>query len=109
MKKTEGGGMPDGQTALHYFSTVRGVTEEGPDSPIVYYGASWRIPKAAMRSLQTMQHEFEVMEDLVRREFADKKFPVGGIVERYEVFDIETGEMIVMCRIPYIYRERTGA
>jgi hypothetical protein len=97
--------MPDLQP-MHYFSTLRGVTEQETHSPVVYYGASWRIPRASMRSEEAakkaMKQDFDRLEALLQRTFEDKKVIVGGIIERYETYDIETGDMLVLYRIPYI-------
>jgi len=85
---------------LWYCSTVRGISNVQPEKDIVYYGAVIRIPYSKVGTDE--QDEYEVDPTSLYSAIREKGEPVsGGIIERYEVFDVATQDLIIMFRIPF--------
>lgn len=96
------------QMNFHTVSSVRGLADQHTEGAL-YVGTVSRIAA----------REFDRMEDAAKRDCA--KLPrlvrptvygtpiVPGPVERYEVYDIDTGDMLVMWRVPYKPQEEDTA
>jgi len=78
---------------IHYRSTVNGVAGRGN----VYYGFVQEIPKAEYPS-EPRFDEWQHMVDSILGEMGDKY--IGGVIERYEVFDDPNDRVLVFTRIP---------
>ncbi len=89
---------------IAYQSTVRGVSrrkveELGKEIGFVYYGVVFSIPKEDFpEKLDELEPSFESFMS----EFDDCTPMPGGMIERHEVVDVNTGDVHVMYRVPYI-------
>jgi len=86
---------------------LRGATERETGKPHLYRGFSYRIP--AGDELRQLNIEAEMSQKLEAALDGDNEleFPTDGIIERYEAHDIESGDMLVMIRIPF--RQKAAA
>ena len=93
---------------FHWHSTLRGVSNAAGDKDRVYYGKVYRIPKAMQDDADAWKDfEHKAIDDLMAKVVdasccSDDGMPaVGEVVERCDVFDAETGDVVVMWRVPY--------
>ncbi len=94
---------------LVWYSTIRGASNPDRDMERVYYGKVYRIPRDAVGDREAgeggaiEERELSALEDeVINASCTDNGIPaVGEIFERYDVFDAETGDMLVMYRVPY--------
>lgn len=89
---------------IAYQSTVRGISRKeteklGKDIGFVYYGIVFTIP---FEDFPDTVLEFEPSFENLLTEFNDCIPMPGGIIERHEIVDINTGDVHVMLRVPYI-------
>lgn len=89
---------------IAYQSTVRGKSSReadklGRDIGFVYYGIVFTIP---FEDFPDTLLEFEPSFEKLLTEFNDCMPMPGGIIERHEIVDINTGDVHVMLRVPYI-------
>lgn len=97
------------QRKIWYYSTLRGVSnedDEGQDR--VYYGKIIRHPggeidDAAKKAEEGVMVEIEnlVAGRHTSHSVEGAQFAAGEFVERYEIYDIETGDLVVMWRLPF--------
>jgi hypothetical protein len=90
------------QKEIAYFSTIRGQADQ-INEDYVYYGLTFRVKREEVKAggervMRVMQDQFEAVEDLIHELESD--YEVGEIIERYEVFEHSTGDMLVLYRIP---------
>jgi len=78
---------------MHYFSTIRGITEQETGKDTVYFGRVLRVPKSQIGGPEHTKLEQELLDWLEGME------PPQGVVERYEIFDSD--DMVIMYRVPY--------
>ena len=90
-----------------YSTKLRGATERETGKPHLYRGFFYKIP--AGDELRQLNIEAEMSQRLEQALDGDKEleFPADGIIERYEANDIETGDLLVMIRVPF--RRKAGA
>lgn len=95
---------------LAYLSTGRGLDNPHGERERVYYGKVYRWPQKETANGQLDKIIQEIEEGEVADLFKlvdDKNIVTGGeraageAIERYETFDIETREVIVLWRIPF--------
>lgn len=80
---------------VHYFSTVNGFA--GRDS--VYYGFTVKVPKDDFdKAAQSASEEMQKFEAFLAN--LPKDLEAAEPIERYETRDIETGELLIMWRLP---------
>lgn len=92
-----------------YFSTLRGFSNPDGVKERVYYGKVFRVPKddvadknrTALGSIENRE-----IEDLERRFInkscvSDGRPAINEAMERLEAFDPDTGDALVMYRVPY--------
>lgn len=93
---------------MFYQSTVKGITQTVVDGPIVYYGFSFRHARLDNEpNLELEREMIERVHDLLDgdglKERKNAAFVVNGTLERYEVFDVDSDDMLIMYRIPCCY------
>ena len=89
------------KVTVAYYPVSKGVTEQQCGSPTSYYGKVFKIPKELFS--EDGQVDFEKEIGGVIEEVQEKGLGLVAdevTVERYEVTDIETGDMWVMYRVP---------
>ena len=97
---------------LFYHSTVRGISNMGGDKERVYYGKVFRVPRSIPRVAMNPETEWGAIEErelgdleawMADTSRHDKKgvLAIGEMAERHEVYDIDTGDIIVMYRVPF--------
>lgn len=109
---------------IWYQSTLRGMASdtgeasaalqqiEGGLKDVLYYGKVLRIPRAEYGKDPSEEGSREIdfdalLIDIEAKDDGEKMEPVpGAIIERYEVFDQDSGDVLVMWRIPYRMKER---
>ena len=92
-----------------YFSTVRGISNPDGAKERVYYGKVFRVPKdivAKKKRTALGSIENREIEDLEQRFInascvKDGNPAISEAMERCEVFDPDTGDILVMYRVPY--------
>lgn len=86
---------------------LRGATERETGKPHLYRGFFYKIPEGD--GLKQLSVEAEMSQKLEKALGGDKEleFPTDGIIERYEANDLETGDLLVMIRVPF--RRKAGA
>ena len=100
--------QPDPANKFHllWFSTQRGISNEDGEKSRVYYGKVFRVPRDIATEDARLAIEAREMNDLEERAINQScteggKPAHGEFLERYDVFDIETGDALVMYRVPY--------
>ncbi len=98
------------QTSLRtmfYISTIRSGSARGADKGYVYRGVVLRIPKKDVGTAHQYQHDTPPDDILAAIESArDGRFTVvrDEPMERFEIFDMANGDMLVMYRVACIER-----
>ena len=84
-----------------YYSTTRGVTQQQTGGEIVYYGKVFKIAKPLFDEDVAVDFEKEIGE-LIDEIHVKGLEPLSGepTVERYETWDLESGDVWVMYRMP---------
>lgn len=84
---------------MSYVSTIRGITASVRDESVVYYGMIQRIPgrmfvtdtaKAVGQSFEEMMMAIPQVEGRL----------TDGVVERFEIRDMNNSDLLVMIRVP---------
>ena len=97
------------EKVIVYYSTIRGITEQKTNEPTVYFGIVSRVPSKDVGDPNQFQHEVEPNEIMDKLSQLKGIKPVpGGVWERYEVFDVDTGDMLMMYRVPCREEEEVG-
>lgn len=92
---------------LVWFSTIRGISNPDRTTNRLYYGKVYRIPRdvedAGTERIAIEEQEMCSLEDeVINASCTDGGTPATGeIFERYDVYDAETGDVLVMYRVPY--------
>lgn len=85
---------------VHYWSTVRGITQGTSEEDIVYFGKAFTIPAEAYVSPEGhVKHEVE--PETLLQDRADWEPVPDGVLERYEVRDSDTEDVVVLYRMPF--------
>ena len=96
---------------VYYQSTVRGITEKELDTEeIVYNGIVVRIPEEDFPE-DMVKYEPDIQElfqDIERHGYIYEYVP-GGVVERYEIREIGSGDCIALWRVPFRLKDRAKA
>lgn len=89
-----------------YLPRDQGVQHPAGGRGVRYYGTSYRIPASQQNTMH--QLEWEVSPDELLAPIAEAAAregrwepEPGGVVERFDTMDRETGELIVTYRIPF--------
>ena len=100
--------QPDTANKFHlfWFSTGRGISNEDGEKKRLYYGKIFRVPRDLVDEKERLAIEEREMSDLEERAIRQSctkggKPAAGEFMERYDVFDVETGDAMVMYRLPY--------
>ena len=89
---------------LVWHSTCRGVSNEDGNKQRLYYGKIFRVPRDIVDEKERLEIEDREFADLERR-FIDNNCTEGGtaaigeVFERYDIFDPDTDDVIVMYRV----------
>lgn len=101
--------ISEGTARLCWYSTLRGIENPTGEHERVYYGKSYILPDyETLRNKDEEGHEIEEKElrDLEDRFIKNSVMPgaefvPGAAFERFDTFIPETGEVIVLYRVPY--------
>ena len=84
-------------THVMYCSSKEGLTPEKEGKPILYYGRVMRVPSGT-----------DVVETVKAVDLAEMldgieggEYVPGGTMEHYEVIDRDTGDLLIMWRVPF--------
>ena len=88
---------------MFWYSANRGFSNDDGARKRVYYGKIFRIPKDTEGGEDIEQHELDDLQDrFINSSCAEGAMPVEGeTFERYDMFDPDTGDMVVVYRVPY--------
>lgn len=92
---------------LVWFGTGRGISNPDQGTNRLYYGKVVRIPQdiedAGAERTAIEERELGSLEDkVIHKSCVENGTPATGeIFERYDVYDAETGDILVMYRVPY--------
>jgi len=98
--------------AVYYHPTHSGVQTMSDDRPITYLGTSYRIPASAFNTIQQLEWERpprELVRDVTLDDGRSFEPDRQGIIERFDTIDDQTGDVIVMYRIPCRIRRESRA
>lgn len=98
------------QMHLFWYSANRGFSNDDGTKKRIYFGKIFRIPKDTEDGESIEQRELEDLQvRFINSSCAEDGDPVvGETFERYDVFDPDTGDMIVLYRVPYrLFDEQT--
>ena len=91
-----------------YLSTVRGINDREGETPLIYFGTAYRVPKEIYGTEQQLKHE-QTLEDFMQTVTGNDGTvwtpALGEPIERCECRDPETGDVQVIYRIAYEVRE----
>jgi hypothetical protein len=99
--------MPGPRGPLVYYSPQRGVAKQQTDTELTYYGVTYRIARADLARMRPEglgpaavlpAGDHDPYSYMQRRD--DLEPARDTALERYEVFEPETGDLVVMWRIP---------
>ena len=85
---------------VHYLSTVNGVAKTESGRETFYYGLTVRMPQADFpdKLEEYITREIDRIDRFINSLPDDEE--VGEPLERYEVYDTESDDVLVMWRIP---------
>jgi hypothetical protein len=84
---------------VFYLSVTQGITNPQGKEPIAYYGKVYRIPRSEHGTIR--QLEWEMKPDELLGGMGQDGEPVGGgVIERFEIYDRDSGDVWVMYRVP---------
>jgi hypothetical protein len=87
-------------SGIVYRSSIRGVTQVENDAKISYWGKTIRIPNKYVGT--DRQAEFEIDPATLIQQIPEQGEVIpGGWAERYDFWDVETKDLIVVWRIPF--------
>lgn len=97
------------ETRICWFSTLRGIENPQGEHEQVYYGKVYTLPSYTDHDdeqSEARQIEDREMDDLQDRFIMNSVMPgaervPGAAFERYDTFNPDTGEVIVLYRVPY--------
>jgi hypothetical protein len=90
--------------AVYYQPLHHGLQNPTGDKAITYFGTTYRVPASAHNTIQQLEWETppnELVQPLTLADGSQLQPDVGGIIERFETLDNETGDLLVLYRIPY--------
>jgi hypothetical protein len=90
--------------AVLYQSVNRGFSHPDGSEPITYFGVSFRIPRsdhATVRQLEWEVPPAELCETLHLKDGRTLEPVLDDVIERFETIDQQSGDVLVMYRIPY--------
>ena len=97
----------DKLSRMYYQSSIRGVTERDSGLSTVYWGVVRRISKEKARQdpdqAWTEALQRNPLDKLLERVSENGKggeIPEGAVIELYEIWDVETGDVLMMWRVP---------
>ena len=96
---------PEAQIRLIYTSPQKGITQARTRESLRYYGKVIRIPREELGKASALTYDADPEELL--QDLKDAEPVLGGIVEQYEVVDMETGDLLIMLRVPYRQKPST--
>ena len=89
------------KVTVAYYPTQKGVTEQQTGEPTVYRGKAFKIPKHLFSEDGDVDFEKEIGELVAEmEEKGSEPLLEEATIERYETWDIETGDAWVMYRVP---------
>jgi hypothetical protein len=89
---------------VYYQSVFRGITNPDGSRPVTYFGKVYRIPRSEHGSMRQLEWELkpeEILAGMKREDGTPIEHIEGGIIERFEIYDQESGDVWVMYRVPY--------
>ena len=89
------------KVTVAYYSTAQGVTQQHKGLSAIYYGKVFKIPKELFSEERDIDFQKDIEELL--EEIQDKGLePIlnESTVERYETWELESGDVRVMYRVP---------
>jgi len=93
--------QPENFKDMLYQSAARGITAERSDRDTLYYGFVLRIREEDVGTPAQLEAEETALNRHLATQIEGMAPAVGAVIERYEVFDPDTGDMLVMMRFPY--------
>lgn len=90
--------------AVYYQSTVRGLMNPTGEHDITYLGRVFRIPRSEHGTVRQLEWEIspkELFEECVTLHNGEQAERMPGcVIERFEIVDQPTGDVLVMYRVP---------
>lgn len=93
-----------GKGNVFYLSVGRGITNPDGSRPVAYFGKVYRIPRSEHGTLRQLEWEMtpdDLLADMTRPDGVPIEHVPDGVVERFEIYDQDSGDVWVMYRVPY--------
>jgi hypothetical protein len=84
---------------VFYLSVSRGISNPDGQKPIAYYGKVYRIPKSEHDTIRQLEWELTPDDLLANLPNHTAQSP-NDVIERFEIYDQESGDVWVMYRVP---------
>lgn len=84
---------------VFYLSVSQGISNPQGQEPITYHGKVYRIPRSEHGTIRQLEWEMKP-EELLRGMGSNEEPVGGGVIERFEIFDQDSGDVWVMYRVP---------
>jgi hypothetical protein len=96
--------MSEQKQEMWYISTARDF-KGGTEPHRVYYGLTFRTKAEDLTTPAQLEQEQKVMDTIQawmkESPLEEARFPKSAAIERYEVYEVETGDLLVMYRVPF--------
>lgn len=94
--------IPGLPTNIYYDSTLRGITQRHTEKDTIYYGIILRWNQNANPLTGDDPQRLDELPNLLRKKLDHDSESVvpDGVMERFEIFDLESDDMIAMYRVP---------
>lgn len=93
--------MPHG--VVFYQNVTRGIANPDGSQPVQYFGKVFRIPRSEHDTIRQLEWEInphELLEGVTDRDGRALMPLASSVIERLETYDRETGDVLVMYRVP---------
>jgi hypothetical protein len=96
--------------SLYYQSALEGMANPTGEPRMSYYGKVIRIPRRELDTPHSAILRRDLMQDLpsLLRGYGGPMPAPGGPLERIEVRDVDTGDLLIMWRLPFLSVEQPG-
>lgn len=88
---------------VFYLSVCRGISNPNGQRPITYYGKVYRIPRSEHGTIRQLEWEMtpdDLLADLRAEHGQSLDLMPDGVIERFETYDRDSGDVWVMYRVP---------
>ncbi len=89
---------------LFYQPVTRGLANPDGSRPMRYFGTVYRVPRSEYGTIRQLEWETapqELQQEVHAADGSTLRCAAKNITERFEAIDPDTGDLLVMYRVPY--------